>query len=223
MGYYASKLSGERLRACYGVASPRVQAYLEAEVAFIERRIPPAARILELGCGYGRVIARLASRAQRAVGIDSAPGSLALAQELFPAQPRLAWALMDAGHLGFPNGSFDLTLCIQNGISAFKLEPPALAREALRVTRPGGVALFSTYAARFWPHRLEWFEAQSGQGLLGPIDYEATGDGVIVCRDGFRATTFSPDQFAALAATVGAEAELEEVDGSSLFCTLRAR
>ncbi len=80
--------------------------------------------------------------------------------------------------------------------------------------------MFSSYAAKFWEHRLEWFRIQSEHGLIGPIDEEATGDGVIVCKDGFRATTVGGEEFAALAKECGLEPVITEVDGSSLFCEL---
>jgi hypothetical protein len=91
----------------------------------------------------------------------------------------------------------------------------------LRVCRPNGVALFSTYAEKFWSDRLEWFELQAGAGLLGEIDRERTGNGFIACKDGFTASTVSPDQFRSLTASLPATLTLPEVDGSSLFCILK--
>jgi len=91
----------------------------------------------------------------------------------------------------------------------------------VRVTRSGGRLLFSTYAARFWPHRLEWFEAQAAHGLVGEIDRAATRDGVIVCRDGFRAVTWDEAGFRRLVEPLGLAPGFVEVDGSSLFCELR--
>jgi hypothetical protein len=35
--------------------------------------------------------------------------------------------------------------------------------------------LFSTYCERFWEERLKWFEIQAQHGLIGEIDYHATG------------------------------------------------
>jgi SAM-dependent methyltransferase len=134
----------------------------------------------------------------------------------------------------FAVNRFSVVLCLQNGISAFHRDPGTLLREALRVCRPGGVALFSTYAEKFWPQRLEWFELQADAGLLGEIDRERTGNGFIACKDGFTSTTFTPDQFRFLAAGLPAQhfrrrplgglpaaLTLTEVDGSSLFCILR--
>lgn len=69
--YYSGKLAGERLRACYGAAPPRVRAYREAETAFVLRRIASSMAALELGCGYGRVLRRLAPGARSVVGIDT--------------------------------------------------------------------------------------------------------------------------------------------------------
>ena len=216
--YYAKKLSAERLRKVYEVASPRVRQYLEEEIRFVLDRVSPDARVLELGCGYGRVLEKLASGTKRVVGIDTSRESLAMA--VHQSRGGYMLALMNAVSLGFAEKSFDLVACIQNGISAFKVEPLDLMREAIRVTRPGGRVLFSSYTERFWPHRLEWFRAQAGHGLLGEIDEEATGNGVIVCKDGFRATTFRPGDFLALTATLGLTAKILEVDGSSTFCEI---
>jgi len=46
-GYYTGKLSGERLRQCYRIASPRVQQYLEAEIRFVLGRLDRDDVVLE--------------------------------------------------------------------------------------------------------------------------------------------------------------------------------
>jgi ubiquinone/menaquinone biosynthesis C-methylase UbiE len=218
--YYAKQLSAERLKRCYDLAPPRVQQYLEAEIAHVIERIGAADAVLELGCGYGRVLRRLIGRARRVVGIDTSQQSLALARELMPDERRCELHRMNALDLAFEDDSFDVVLCIQNGISAFGVDQRRLLAEALRVTRRSGRVLFSSYAARFWKPRLEWFRLQADHGLLGEIDEDATGNGVIVCTDGFCATTVGPDQFHALAADLGVEAEIAEIDQSSLFCEI---
>lgn len=75
-GYYARKLSAERLRRCYALASQRVQRYLLAEIECVLERITPEHRVLELGCGYGRVLQNVAQHTKVVVGIDTAFDSL---------------------------------------------------------------------------------------------------------------------------------------------------
>lgn len=224
-GYYDRQLAAERLRRCYEIASPAVRAYLEAEIEHLAGRVASletaAGRVLELGCGYGRVLARVARPGLELWGIDTSLASLRLAAR--SPGPRAHLAAMNAVRLGFRDGAFDAVACVQNGISAFGADRLALLREAVRVTRPGGLVLFSSYAARFWPERLAWFEAQAAHGLIGEIDRDTTGDGIIVGKDGFRATTVGPAEFRRLAAALGLEPRLEEVGGSSLFCELRPR
>jgi 2-polyprenyl-6-hydroxyphenyl methylase/3-demethylubiquinone-9 3-methyltransferase len=219
-GYYSDRLSAERLRACYEIAPPAVRDYLEAEIAFVSERIRRSDRVLELGCGYGRVLKRLAAKAGRAFGIDTSAASLRMAAGFLAGEPSVCLAAMDASHLSFRNGVFDATLCVQNGISAFHADPSELLSEALRVTRPAGIVLFSSYAARFWHERLAWFRLQAAAGLIGEIDEEATDHGVIVCKDGFRATTVDDGGFRAFAAVLGVRPRLTEVAGSSLFCEI---
>ncbi len=218
--YYSENLSAHRLKRCYDIAPPRVQQYLDAEVQYISSRIDSGDTVLELGCGYGRALALLAARTNIAIGIDTSYDSLKLGRELFPNLKNLTFLQMNGVHLAFPDDCFDVTLCIQNGLSAFKVDQLDLVGESVRVTRSGGIALFSSYADKFWDDRLEWFQMQADEGLLGEIDLDATGDGIIVCRDGFRAMTIKPDDFIQLASHLGLEAKITEIDESSIFCEI---
>jgi 2-polyprenyl-6-hydroxyphenyl methylase/3-demethylubiquinone-9 3-methyltransferase len=219
-GYYLGKLSGERLRRCYEIASPRVERYLEAEIRFVLGRLQRNDAVLELGCGYGRVTFRLAEVARRVVGIDTSTESLVLARRLAGSGSPCEFLEMDAVALTFDDSEFDGVVCVQNGICAFGVDQEMLLRQALRVTRPGGRVLFSSYSERFWTERLQWFEAQAAAGLVGEIDYDRTGNGMIVCKDGFRTGMVTPKAFRSLGAGLGVDPEVTEVDGSSVFCEI---
>ena len=219
-GYYVEKLSGARLRRCYEIASPRVKQYLEAEIQFVIQHLERTDAVLELGCGYGRITFRLAEVAKRVVGIDTATESLELARQLSDSSPECEFMEMNALELAFDGAEFDKVVCIQNGICAFGADRELLLRQALRVTRPGGRIFFSTYSEGFWADRLQWFEAQAAAGLLGAIDYTRTGNGEIVCKDGFRTGIVSPEEFRSFGAAQALDTKVTEVDGSSVFCEI---
>ena len=222
MSYYAERLAGERLRSCYEVAPPRVKRYLEAEIRHVVERIRPGDTVLEVGCGYGRVAFELARHAAGVVGVDTAKESLALARTLGGNRGNCEFLEMDALELEFGDDTFDLAACVQNGICAFGVDQDRLLSAAVRVTRPGGRVLLSSYADSFWPHRLQWFEVQAEHGLMGEVDRRKSGDGVIVCRDGFRAGAMSAEQFRELASRAGLSCEIRVVDRSSVFCEIVA-
>jgi ubiquinone/menaquinone biosynthesis C-methylase UbiE len=218
--YYTDRLSADRLERCYEIASPRVQQYLKAEVDHVLGRINPGDIVLELGCGYGRVLQALAERASLSVGIDTSIASLMLARQRLSSLSRWALGQMDAVNLAFSGEVFDRVICIQNGISAFHVDQKGMIQESLRVTRKGGTVLFSSYSEKFWDSRLAWFEEQVRAGLLGEIDYLQSRDGRIACKDGFTASTVGAGQFLSLVSEIGADAKIVEVDESSLFCEI---
>lgn len=219
-GYYSQKLSAKRLRLCYEIAPPRVKQYLESEIEFVLSRIKPEDLVLELGCGYGRVLQSLRGKAKTIMGIDISHSSLCLAQKMLRNTPSFYLLTMDAVELGFKDQQFDLVVCIQNGISAFKVNQRKLIEEAMRVTHSGGKVLFSSYSENFWENRLEWFQLQAERGLIGEIDEDASGNGVIVCEDGFTASTVGPDDFISLTSGLDTDPAITEVDNSSLFCEI---
>ena len=222
-GYYSEKLSAERLELCYMLAPPRVQQYLSAEIEYILSVIAPGSTVLELGCGYGRVLEQLATVSHLVYGVDTSFESLCLAQRRLASKTNVIIAGMDASEPAFAAATFDVVCCVQNGISSFHVDQRALLEVAVKITNPGGLVLFSSYAEEFWEHRLEWFRLQSKHGLIGEIDESATTDGTIVCKDGFTATTVAPAQFADLAHGLGADVTIDVVDGSSVFCVITDR
>ena len=219
--YYSSRLSAKRLRRCYDIAPPSVRRYLQAEIDFVAAHLRPDFLVLELGCGYGRVIRELASSIHFIVGIDISIPSIGMAHEELMPYRNARLIVGDASNPCFKCGRFDLIYCIQNGISAFHADKRRLMESTVQLLKPGGLALFSSYACQFWEHRLEWFKLQAGEGLIGPINENATGDGVIVCTDGFEAHTVGPDEFDYLTRNLEIETEFTIVDNSSLFCGIR--
>lgn len=218
--YYSKKLSANRLKLVYDLAPPRVQQYLTAEINFAIKHLQPNFRLLELGCGYGRLLKLIHRDSLLIVGIDNSLGNLRMGQNYLSGITNTRLAMMDAIKLGFNDCIFDVVLCLQNGISAFHVNREMLMEEALRITRPGGKVLFSSYSEKFWDVRLEWFELQSQHKLIGEIDYNKTANGNIFCKDGFTASTLSADEFNKLASSCDVEFKIEEIDESSLFCIL---
>jgi len=222
-GYYSDNLSADRLKQVYEIASPRIRQYLDAEIAHVLQKIQPGDTVLELGCGYGRVFDRLCDTADQVIGIDSSLSSLAHGKKNLKNLSNCSLLCMDAVQLAFCDRAFNVVVCIQNGISAFHVDQRELVKESVRVLKPGGTALFSSYSDKFWDERLVWFEQQAEAGLLGAIDYHKTGDGEIVCKDGFTATTMRPGQFLTLIADMDVHAEIVEVDSSSVFYEIKLR
>jgi len=221
--YYSQILSGARLREAYDIAPQRVRQYLDAELNHVLERIRPGDIVIELGCGYGRILADLASKAGWVVGIDTSAPTLELAMETVGAVANCSLSRMDAVKLGFVDQAFDCVVCIQNGISAFDVDQRGLISESLRVAKSDGIILFSSYSDKFWKHRLKWFELQSAAGLLGEIDYERTKNGVITCKDGFVTTTVGDNDLLALTADLEVDVQIVEVDESSMFYEITPR
>jgi len=215
--YYRDRLSADKLLRCYEIASERIRQYLEAEIQFMISSLHGKSLVLELGCGYGRVMREVSRHVSWIVGNDVSKESMDLAKSYMKDCCNYSLFMMDASQMAFRSSTFDAVFCIQNGISAFGANRPHLIAESVRVTKNNGIVLFSSYSPKIWDARLEWFRKQSQLGLIGEIDDEKTHNGTISCKDGFEATTVSGDQFAELFNELGLNASITEVDESSIF------
>jgi SAM-dependent methyltransferase len=103
--------------------------------------------ILEVGCGTGLLLERMASFARRAVGVDLSPGMLERARER-----GLEAVEGSATALPFGDHSFDVVCSFK--VLAHVRDIETAMREMVRVTRPGGMLV------------LEFYNPHSMRGLL---------------------------------------------------------
>ncbi|MEJ7786770.1 MAG: class I SAM-dependent methyltransferase [Solirubrobacteraceae bacterium] len=101
-------------------------------------------RVVEIGCGAGRITRAIAARAQAVVAVDVSAEMLARARELNPDIANVEWLLGDGTSLrGVEGGSADVVF---SHVVFQHLPDPALTlgyvREMGRVLRQGGWAAF---------------------------------------------------------------------------------
>jgi ubiquinone/menaquinone biosynthesis C-methylase UbiE len=108
------------------------------------------ARVLEVGCGTGLILGRLAPRAAGACGVDLSPGMLRTAR-----RRGLSVALGSATQLPFSDNSFDLVCSFK--VLAHVPDIGAALAEITRVTRPGGrmvLEFYNPWSLRYLAKRL---------------------------------------------------------------------
>jgi SAM-dependent methyltransferase len=122
----------------------------EADLVEALLRESGGTRVLDAGCGTGRVAIELARRGFSVVGVDADPAMLASARA---KAPELSWIEADLRHLGdVVDGAFDLIVLAGN-VMIF-LDPGSegrVLRQAVAHLVPGGL-LLSGFALR--PGRL---------------------------------------------------------------------
>jgi len=125
---------------------------------FIHRFLPGAGRILELGAGTGRYSVALAREGYSVTAVELAERNLALLRQNAGDLENLTAISGDAVDLSrFADDSFDLTLSLGPMYHLYEeAERAAALREAVRVTRPGGVILtaFLSVHAILWDNYL---------------------------------------------------------------------
>lgn len=102
-------------------------------------------RVLDVGCGDGKVTAEMARAVPRGrvLGVDASPEMIAFARQVYPAMvaPNLTFQICDARKLGALGGEFDLIF--SNAALHWVDDHQAFLRGAAAVLRPGGRLLVS--------------------------------------------------------------------------------
>ncbi|WP_295542019.1 malonyl-ACP O-methyltransferase BioC [uncultured Thiohalocapsa sp.] len=140
-------------------------------------------RVLDLGCGTGVALERLAKRYRRAevIGLDFAHGMLARARRRghWLNRPRVVCA--DAEQLPLADDSVDLVF--SSVTLQWVNDLDATFRELLRVLRPGGLLLFSTFGPDTLKElRAAWAAVDPGEHVSPFLDMHDIGDALVRAR-----------------------------------------
>lgn len=121
------------------------------DVAFVREHCTPPGRLVDLGCGTGRLLRELAGQGYTGTGVDLSPEMLRVARER-SAGLTLTWVEANLTDLSaLPDGSFDQAACLFSTLGMIRGASQRLQalREANRILRPGGTFILHVHN-RWW-------------------------------------------------------------------------
>ena len=131
-----------------------VEATANAAIARLSP--PPTARVLDVGCGTGVLLQKLARKfpEARLFGVDPAREMLALARRRLSPETGLAEGWAEA--LPFAEGAFDVV--VSCSMFHFSRRPVSALAEMTRVLRPGGELLITDWCGDYLACRIcDWW------------------------------------------------------------------
>ncbi len=126
-------------------------------------RVTSSSTVLDVGTGTGFVACGLASRAGHVIGVDNAPAMLGVARRNLDGLGLRNVELGEAevGRLPLSDGSVDAS--VANMVLHHAIDPDAMIREMVRVTRPGGYIAITDEVA----HPFAWMRDEHADVWLG--------------------------------------------------------
>jgi SAM-dependent methyltransferase len=146
-------VSPEASVAAYSLGDPAVLARATAELLEWLRGLgllDGRPRVLDFGCGIGRVATAVAAEAEAVLGLDLSPGMVAAARARHSGVPGLSFATCSGRDLaGLPDARFGLVLAVD--VFPYLVQGGAalaggMLAEAARVLRPGGALAILNYS-----------------------------------------------------------------------------
>ncbi|MFH1592507.1 MAG: methyltransferase domain-containing protein [Candidatus Woesearchaeota archaeon] len=123
-----------------------IQEYLDEEVNFLKKHIQPRKNILEIGCGYGRLLEVLSLKAKKVIGIDYSKQLLNKAKQKLIGKTNAELRLMNAKKLDFEDNSFDYVVCLDNTYGNMPGIEFQVLKEMVRVCKPKGEIIISVFS-----------------------------------------------------------------------------
>ncbi|HOX35190.1 MAG TPA: class I SAM-dependent methyltransferase [Methanoregulaceae archaeon] len=114
---------------------------------FPVENMPDAARVLEMGCGSGRLLAALAGKASECIGFDFSRTACRLSRQAV-SDPGVTILTADACHIPIRPSCIDVVVAYHIVGHQTERDRTALCLEAARVLRKGGQLIFCDFSEK---------------------------------------------------------------------------
>jgi SAM-dependent methyltransferase len=145
-------VSSERVAREYDAALAGTPL-LDLDIQFAQRHFPTPGRLIDLGCGTGRLLLAFAARGYACLGVDLSAAMLAVVNEK-AARAGLAVAVLKANLVELdevPAATFDYAACLFSTLGMIRGEENRrrFLGQVRRILKPGGVFVLHAHNARY--------------------------------------------------------------------------
>jgi len=190
---------------------------VDAICEMLEVDIDPADRVVEIGCGVGRLTRELAGRAAHVDALDVSEQMLALARDYNPGLDNVRWLQGDGESLGGVDDA-SATVCFSHVVFQHIPDPAitlGYVREMGRVLADGGWAGFQI-SNEPRVHRRRGLGERLGHGVRSALGRAPRGQ----THPAWRGSAVDLDELRATASAAGMSAERIVGEGTQ-FCFVR--
>lgn len=130
----------------------RTRSFAWDELKLLVQYITPDDKVLDLGCGNGRLLQIFEDQDIEYIGIDNSEKLIKIAKEKYPQKN---FQVADALNLPFPDNCFDkiYSVAVLHHIPSIELRFQFL-KEAKRTLRPGGLLVLTVW--NLWQRKTAW-------------------------------------------------------------------
>ncbi|HLC86400.1 MAG TPA: class I SAM-dependent methyltransferase [Candidatus Nanoarchaeia archaeon] len=131
--------------------------WFDEEEKYLNNLITQDSKVLEVGCGNGRVLLKLLNKTKNLIGIDNEAKAVKDAKENFKSYPELKFLLADVRSIPFEDNYFDFVLCIGTFANFYNYKFKAL-EEMKRVVKNNGFIIISVYSEDAFEERMKLYK-----------------------------------------------------------------
>lgn len=186
-----------------------LKKFFTGDIDYIENKLEKSGKVLEIGCGFGRLLPYLAKVSREVVGIDFSKLQVKKSRALFRNNKNVKVELMSAEKLKFKDGIFDTTACLNCSLGNMPGIESLVISEMKRVTKKGGKVIVRVFA----DNKKVRTAQHKNYKRLGFTEIKDLGKAVVT-REGFYSSRFSKQDLNNLFANAGLKAEIK-ADGEA--------
>lgn len=122
-----------------------LKEFFQKDIEYIQK-MKKQEKVLEVGCGFGRLLRELSKKSEKVVGIDFSDLQLDQAKINLADCKKVSLVKMKAENLGFQNDFFNTTICMNSSLGNMPGIEEKVLEEMVRVTKPKGTIVIRVFA-----------------------------------------------------------------------------
>ncbi|MDP1884475.1 MAG: class I SAM-dependent methyltransferase [Candidatus Moranbacteria bacterium] len=123
-----------------------LQKFFTGDIDFIKNKLTRNQNILEVGCGFGRLLYPLSTVSKNVTGIDFSKNQIQKTANNTKQSKNITVRLMRAEKMNFKNNCFDQSICLNNSLGNMPGIEKQVIQEMKRITKAGGKIIVRVFA-----------------------------------------------------------------------------